>query len=228
MNLDFLRVYTPLEPKTRIGCPNGDGGYVVIDMKDAKYDVLIAGGVADQVHFEDTFLERWKIPCFAYDGTIQGKFPETKNPIVFVNKNIGSVETATETNMHDLFNTYEHIFVKMDIEGAEYPWFKSLDDKKLEKIEQMVVELHPPHDFEQLERLAKTHWLVHVHANNYAGMYHLAPDIAVPYVFECTFIRKKDGEKLELNTEPFPTTYDRPNTLDRPDHKLIGYPFVKK
>ncbi len=228
MNLDFLRVYTPLEPKTRIGCPNGDGGYVVIDMKDAKYDVLIAGGVADQVHFEDTFLERWKIPCFAYDGTIQGKFPETKNPIVFVNKNIGPVETATETNMHDLFNTYEHIFVKMDIEGAEYPWFKSLDDKKLEKIEQMVVELHPPHDFQQLERLAKTHWLVHVHANNYAGMYHLTPDIAVPYVFECTFIRKKDGENLELNTEPFPTTYDRPNTLDRPDHKLVGYPFVKK
>ena len=70
MILDFLRVYTPPARKTRVGCPNGDGGYVVIDLPDAKYDVLIAGGVADQVEFEDTFLERWKIPCYAYDGTI--------------------------------------------------------------------------------------------------------------------------------------------------------------
>ena len=62
MSLDFLRVFTPAHPKTRVGKPHGDGGYVVIDLPDAKYDVLIAGGVADQVEFEDTFLETWKIP----------------------------------------------------------------------------------------------------------------------------------------------------------------------
>jgi hypothetical protein len=211
----------------RIGCPESDGGYVVIDLPNAEYDVLIAGGVADQVEFEDTFLERWKVPCFAYDGTINSTFPETKNPIVFVNKNIGPVETATETNLHSLFDTHKHIFVKMDIEGAEYQWFKSLDDEKIKKIDQMVIELHPPHDFDQIERLAKTHWLVHVHANNYAGLYRVSPGVVVPYVFECTFIRKKEGEQLELNTEPFPTEYDRPNNRDYPDYKLTGYPFVK-
>ena len=227
MNLECLRVFKSPAPKMRIGCPESDGGYVVIDLPNAEYDVLIAGGVADQVEFEDTFLERWKVPCFAYDGTINSTFPETKNPIVFVNKNIGPVETATETNLHSLFDTHKHIFVKMDIEGAEYPWFKSLDDEKIKKIDQMVVELHPPHDFDQIERLAKTHWLVHVHANNYAGLYQVSPGVVVPYVIECTFIRKKDGEQLELNTDPFPTEYDRPNTLERPDYKLTGYPFVK-
>jgi len=225
--LDCLRVYTPTRPKMRIG-PNKDGGYIVIDLENAKYDVLIAGGVADQVDFEDEFLNRWNIPCFAYDGTINSKFPETNNSITFVNKNIGPKETVTETNMHELFDRYNNIFVKMDIEGAEYPWFKSLDDEKLKKIDQMVVELHPPHDFQQLERLTKTHWLVHVHANNHAGVHRITHDVHVPYVFECTFIRKKDGEQLELNTEPFPTEYDYPNNPHLPDHTFTGYPFVKK
>ena len=129
MNLDCLRVYTTPHPKMRMGSPDGDGGYVVIDIPDAKYDLLLAGGVADQVHFEDTFLDRWKVPCYAYDGTINSNFPKTKNPITFINKNIGPVETASETNMHDLFDKYNNIFVKMDIEGAEYPWFTSLDDE---------------------------------------------------------------------------------------------------
>ena len=225
--LDCLRVYVPPAPKMRIGSPDGDGGYVVIDLLDAKYDVLIAGGVADQVNFEDTFLDRWNVPCYAYDGTINDKFPVTKHPITFVGKNIGPVETATETNLHHLFDAHEHIFVKMDIEGAEYPWFASLDDAKLEKIEQMVVELHPVHQVEQLNRLAKTHWLVHVHANNYGGMMQVNGMI-LPTVFECTFIRKKAGEQLELNTEPFPTDLDRPNACDRPDYTLDGYPFVHK
>jgi hypothetical protein len=219
MSLDFLRVYTPPAPKTRVGKPHGDGGYVVIDLPDVKYDVLIAGGVADQVEFEDTFLERWKIPCYAYDGTINGNFPETKHPITFVGKNIGPVETATETNLHNLFDAHEHIFVKMDIEGAEYPWFRSLSDAQLEKIEQMVIELHPMHDFSQLERLARTHWLVHVHGNNYGGLMQ-AGDIILPAVFECTFIRKKEGQELELNTQPFPTEFDQPNTRDRPDYTV--------
>jgi len=226
MSLDFLRVFTPPASKTRIGCPDKDGGYVVIDLPDANYDVLIAGGVADQVEFEDTFLEHWKIPCYAYDGTINGKFPATKHPITFVGKNIGPVETETETNLHHLFDTHEHIFVKMDIEGAEYPWFRSLSDAQLEKIEQMVIELHPMHDFSQLERLAKTHWLVHVHANNYGGLMRFG-DTILPTVFECTFIRKKEGVELELNTQPFPTEFDRPNTRDRPDYRLASFPFVK-
>jgi hypothetical protein len=99
-------------------------------------------------------------------------------------------------------------------------------DAKLKKIEQMVVELHPPHDFSQIQRLAKTHWLVHVHANNYGGMFHVTENIVMPRVFECTFVRKKDGEQLELNTQPFPTEFDQPNTRDRPDYRLAGYPFV--
>lgn len=227
-SFDCLRVFTPTEPKIRVGCPKGDGGYVMIDHVDAKYDVLIAGGVADQVEFEDTFLDRWKVPCYAYDGTISSNFPTTRNPITFVNKNIGPFETANETNMHALFDAHEHIFVKMDIEGAEYPWFKSLDDAKIKKIDQMVVELHPPHDFSQLDRLARTHWLVHVHANNYGQMVEVAEKLFIPTVFECTFIRKKDGEpQLELNTQPFPTELDQPNTRDRPDYKLAGFPFVK-
>ena len=227
VNLDCIRVFTPTKPKMRIG-RDGDGGYVVIDIDDPRYDVLIAGGVCGDISFEDDFLDRWKVPCYAYDGTI-ASFPESRNQMTYIAKNIGPRETETETNMHNLFDMYERIFVKMDIEGCEYPWFKSLSDAQIEKIQQMVVELHPPHDFSQLERFAKTHWLVHMHANNYGQLIPIGENMFFPTVFECTFIRKQEGEQpLALNTKPFPTEFDRPNTLDRPDYSFTGYPFVAR
>jgi hypothetical protein len=39
-------------------------------------------------------------------------------------------------------NKYNNIFLKMDIEGAEYPWLLSLNNDQLNKFKQIVIEFH--------------------------------------------------------------------------------------
>ena len=65
-----LRVYKSEFPKERIGKKN-DGGYVICNIPDIKYDVLISGGIENDTSFEDEFLNKYSdIECYAYDGTI--------------------------------------------------------------------------------------------------------------------------------------------------------------
>lgn len=59
-----------MEKKKRVGNPNGDGGYVIIDGL-GDYDLLLSAGIADDISFEDEFLKDKNIKCFAFDGTIQ-------------------------------------------------------------------------------------------------------------------------------------------------------------
>ena len=59
--------------------------------------------------------------------------------------------------------------IKMDIEGAEFAWLDSLNDYQLQRIRQIVIEIHSPFDkkkWKLLNRLAESHWLVHFHPNN--------------------------------------------------------------
>ena len=68
---------------------------------------------------------------------------------------------------------YDDIFLKMDIEGHEIPWFLSLDSKHMDNMSQMVVEFHFP--FSPLEtivfdKIIRTHILIHFHNNNNCGV----------------------------------------------------------
>ena len=59
--------------------------------------------------------------------------------------------------------------IKMDIEGAEFAWFDSLNESQVQCIQQMVIEIHSPFDekkWKLLNRISLSHWLVHLHPNN--------------------------------------------------------------
>jgi hypothetical protein len=66
-----------------------------------------------------------------------------------------------------------------------------------------------------LERVARTHAVVHVHANNYGGIGDV-DGIRVPDVMELTYLRRS-GLRFEPCVEEFPTTLDRPNDPERAD-----------
>ena len=107
--------------------------------------------------------------CYAFDGTIQ-KYPNPGPRVHFTKKNISGVETEKTTNLHQLIDKHENIFLKMDIERGEYPWLQSLSKEQLQKFRQITIEFHRPFDKERwecLEKLADTHYLVHLHGNNY-------------------------------------------------------------
>ena len=226
MNPYDLRVYTSPYPKKRMGRDN-DGGYVIVKIPNVEYSVLLAGGIQDDISFEEHFLKENPLSkCFAFDGTIP-ELPKTTAPIQFINKNIGDINTKTLTNLHDLIDQHENIFIKMDIEGGEIPWLKSLNETQMNKFEQIVMEFHTP--FSNLEMnifstLNKTHTLVHFHGNNCCGT-RKHNGVYLPNIFECTYIHKKYFTDT-LNIEFFPTQHDMKNLLSKSEININYPPFV--
>lgn len=228
MDPSVLTVYQSPYPKLRLGKDN-DGGYIIADIPSIQYGILLAGGILDDISFEEDFLHKYDVDCIAFDGTIQ-RCPKENPKIQFVKKNIGFTNTDRVTNLHDLIDANTHIFVKMDIEGGEIPWIQSLSDEQLEKFDQIVLEFHRPfsqREIEVFDKLNKHHFLVHFHGNNCCGTreHH---GVQIPNVFECTYLHKKFfTQEPSLNIDPIPGPLDMKNT-PKPELCIDYPPFVNK
>jgi hypothetical protein len=113
------------------------------------------------------------------------------------------------------------IFVKMDIEGAEYRILADLADAS-ERIVGLVVEYHDldilRSNFENFHaRLAAHYDVAHIHTNNVGG---LAPD-GFPNILEITYDHKSIvGHALRSDNDyPLPQV-DKPNAVDLPDFRV--------
>ena len=242
-NNKLFKVYK-CENKIRLG-PNIDGGYIICDI-NTNYDCYISAGIAYNDDFSLHFINKYNIDknnSFGFDGTVNSLPNNLDNKMTFIKKNIGSINNDTTSNLENLFEKYNNIFLKMDIEGSEWEWLLSTNENNLNKISQFVVEFHGItntswhnnltfDDFNCnrnqkincLEKLTKTHYLVHAHGNN-------ADRIAyngIPNVIELMYINKKYFNKIpELNTQSLPIEgLDLPNEISCPDVDLNFYPFV--
>ena len=123
----------------------------------------------------------------------------------------------------------------MDIEGAEYPWLLSLSNEQLQKFKQITMEFHGINDdswgtnyndkIQCFKKLSETHYLIHIHANNYDSVTTLDGK-PIPNVVELTYINKSFvNEDLPPNKMPMPCKLDRPNNLLKPDINLCFEPF---
>ena len=231
MFIDFFQLYKPPYQKKRVGKDN-DGGYIICDIPNIQYDMLLSAGICDDISFEEHFLDIYPgVPCLAFDGTIS-QFPKTQKPIQYIPKNIGLNSSSTETTLLEYILHGHTIFLKMDIEGAEVPWFASLPDDALDRFAQITMEWHNPFYLliEQyaFSRLQHTHILVHFHGNNCRD-FETIEGVRVPYTFECTYIHKKyyTGEMI-VNSECIPTSLDMPCDPLKPDLVIDYPPFVRK
>jgi hypothetical protein len=247
LNKFDYRILTTYEiPNTlvRVG-PNEDGGYVIADGLD--YDLFISCGIANDIRFEDDFLSTYNIRCIAFDGTIQS-FPYHKNTIEWVPKNIGYSNTEKTTNLKEYIQNNKKIFLKMDIEGSEFNWLDSMTETELENFSQIVLEVHWPFDvyrMNMLQKLNKTHYIIHIHGNNYCDRdipqhlpsgrtydgtvtinNNMIPQIKLPEVFEITYVNKNlcdkctdsfYNERIKIKEIKFPTILDYPNNPNADD-----------
>ena len=222
MNPNVLTVYKSPFPKRRLG-KNFDGGYIIADVPNANYTTLLAGGIERDISFEEDFMAKYpSTQVFAFDGTIP-QLPKENPKIHFIKKNIGSENNEGTTNLHDIIDMNESIFVKMDIEGGEIPWIKSLRDDQMNKFEQIVMEFHYPFSDNEVgvfDKINKNHYLIHFHGNNCCGL-RMHGGIMIPNIFECTYLHKKYFVP-ELNKEPIPSPLDMKNTNN--DEIYINYP----
>lgn len=227
MDPSVLTVYTCPFPKVRLG-KEFDGGYIIAEVPNIQYSLLLAGGILDDISFEEDFIQKYTIPCIAFDGTI-ARLPKENVNIQFVRKNIGYDESAITTNLHTQIAVHDTIFVKMDIEGGEIPWIQSLNDEQMNKFAQIVMEFHCPFSNKEIEvfdKLNKHHVLVHFHANNCCGTRD-HKGVLIPNIFECTYIHKRYvTTPLELNKEPIPSSLDMKNLRYKDEIHINHPPFV--
>ena len=232
-NLNLLIVYN-FDKKFRFGL-NRDGGYVVAKL-DGGYDCYISAGVSDEESFSRDFINYYNMngsDCFAFDGTINDyPYRYTRN-IQFIKKNINSYNDDHNTNLSFLTSQYDNIFLKMDIEGWEYPWLLQLDETQMNKFKQIVIEFHGITNDDWgcnyndkvkcLEKIAKTHYIVHAHGNNHSKVVNRIPD-----AIELTYVNKKYFDSIPgLNTWPLPIPkLDCPNDLNLDDINLNFPPFT--
>lgn len=227
--MDSLKIYKSPYEKKRIG-RNRDGGYVIAWNENLTYDLFLSGGISNDISFEEDFIKKYGKDCvfLAYDGTIP-KLPKTNSNIQFFKKMITPHSNDKNTNLKDVIQNANHIFLKMDIEGAEIDWLKSLTDEEMKKFRQITIEFHWNVDFSVLERINQTHSLIHLHGNNYSGINTInyqGYDQKYPKVFECTYLRKDDFQEFERCNDPIPNPlFDFPNNPKRPDITLCQEPY---
>lgn len=226
--MDTLVTYTPRSAKRRVGRLK-DGGYVIVS--GLCYDALISCGINNEVSFEGDLCALYPgMPGFAFDGTVDCP-AEMPPQIKFYKHNIGPANNAATTNLKPFLEHYQNVFMKMDIEGHEWAWLLCLEPQHMRAMKQIVMEVHDLWDADSLasadqkeaalRKLAQTHYLVHVHGNNYAKCRR-----GMPCVLELTYVRKDVGV-LSLNETPFPIPgLDFPNNPKKKDYSFTTWPFV--
>jgi hypothetical protein len=114
------------------------------------------------------------------------------------------------------------VFVKMDVEGAEYALVPALV-AHAHAIAGLVIEFHKLsrriREFEDaMDALLGPFRIVHVHGNNYAPF---DESLEFPSVVEITLVHRERLSSAALSTEPYPRQdLDRPNNPRRPDHPI--------
>ena len=231
-NLDLLQVYH-FDKKFRCGL-NKDGGYVFAEL-NGVYDCYISAGISTEESFSRDFINKYNInknDSYGFDGTIHDYPYEYTQNIQFIKKNINSFNDDNNSNLLFLTNKYKNIFLKMDIEGGEYPWLLQLDELQLNNFKQIVIEFHGitndgwgckyNNKIKCLQKLSNTHYIVHAHGNNHGPVHNNIPD-----VLELTYINKNYFDVIpKLNTQSLPIkNLDFSNSPNKNDINLNFYPF---
>lgn len=217
-----------------------DGGYVVPKIALESADALIGYGIADDASFEDQFSLTYKNKSYGYDCSVE--FAEHSSELFeFVPECIATKDFLYSNSLnsdqmkvssfsqhlqnHDLVN--KKIFVKMDIEGAEYDAF---DDILLNyhNVTGIVLEIHFKNSnieraVNLLSKLNKYFLLLHVHGNNcVTKKFETSNAIGkIPYVIELTYINKSLIDKSHISKDQsHPTSMDMSNCKNRPPHKF--------
>lgn len=197
-------------PKVRVG-QERDGGYVMLDSTFGA-TCMIGYGVDVNVAFDNDFVQKFDIPAFIFDHTIE-TVPIMDSRITFTKEGLGTEDAAP------LFTLGTHVsrhvpdganfILKMDIEGGEWDVLRTAD---LSRVTQLIVELHDldKAPLDVIERINQQFYLVHIHGNNYPKQ----PWVQInrvkrmPVVLECTWVRK------DLVTAPSPDFGKFPTALD--------------
>jgi len=239
--VDLLKVYSVEDENgpiklIRIG-REGDGGYLspVPALKAA--DALFGYGVKDDISFEEDFSTKFNKPSFGFDCSVESIeinnsltnfIPECLGTDEFLYNPYNSLKISTfNQQIQDLALENKKIFIKMDIEGAEYETFSEILESS-KNIPAIVMELHlgrdVPDQFNKalklLSDLNKNFYLLNVHGNNCGWESFVTNNSKgkIPKLLELTFINKNLVTKAKISDDQsHPSKLDMPNCNHKKD-----------
>jgi FkbM family methyltransferase len=237
-NFDYriLDTYKTNKQLIRVG-PKHDGGYVIV--KDICYDLYLTCGIAGNTCFDNTIMDMYPhLKTYGFDGYIDKVPSGTNKNLKFIKKNINNIDDDKNTTLKEYFSDHNNILLQIDIEGSEFTWLDCLSTNDISKFSQILIEVHWPFDnfrYNALKKLDETHYLVHIHGNNYCNRDFPDKDIGrsydgtifidnpglqpihLPEVMELTYIRKNLVSNVEKVNYNFPRNFDSRNNRNAKD-----------
>lgn len=215
-----------------------DGGYVVPCSAVSLADVLMSYGVSDDVSFEEECCNKYQKHAYLFDGSVES-IPSANQFLHFIRENIAtndySYNTTTSSGVCSSFSEQivklglvnKKVFIKMDIEGAEYEAMIDII-KHNSNITGITVEIHFCKNYQVkkvihlLNQLNSFFYLVHLHANNYAQHSTFQSDYVkgkIPRVIELSYINK-----LLLKDARIATNQSHPKLIDKANNPYVPDP----
>jgi Methyltransferase FkbM domain len=222
--------------KRRVGGPN-DGGYVMLDDLDG-IGICYSLGVGPDVSWDMEMAERGAL-VLQYDHTVENapamhpNFHHFKIGITH-DESLAPGMKRLDTLLHENGHAdRDDMLLKIDIEGYEWDSLEVLDTSTFANFRQIVAEFHGMRlleieSFRQrahrlFSTIRRTHEVVHVHGNNFAGMY-IVKGIPIADCLELTFVNRKYHSFVPCH-ECFPGNLDFPNDANRVDLIMGSFSF---
>ncbi len=224
--------------KKRLG-KDGDGGYVLpLDVLKGV-EAVVVFGINDEDSFERdlaNYLDPKKVPFHLCDPFV-GYTSEGKNDFRFHSLGLGGETKDKMITWPDFVRRFslegKKILLKVDIEGAEWESFASLQASDFQNVVCFIVEFHRLIHDQDIPRQSKTFdllnsafFLNHCHVNNNGLIFNIDSKL-YPDVLECTYVNKSLIEKSKLTlkrrTEIYPSLLDQANIDVRPDYPIAWW-----
>ncbi|MEL6659124.1 MAG: FkbM family methyltransferase [Bacteroidota bacterium] len=212
----------------RIGGPR-DGGYLMPDDLQGVV-ACISPGVSDEVSFDVEMANRGMKVILA-DASVEGP-PIENGSFEFHKKFLGPKSNQMFIRLDDLVNDFApagDLLLQMDIEGAEYSVLLDCSEETLARFRIIVLEIHDLGAMfgkfgagvvaTLVEKLNRSHLVVHNHANNCCGS-ETRFGIEVPRVMELTFYRRDRLGASDTSYATLPHPLDADNVPARPPLQL--------
>jgi hypothetical protein len=226
------RLFRELQPVALSDCrlerigSKGDGGYLMCTNLLGKIQSAYSYGIAGNDDWGCQTSQRFGVPVHQYDCFDLTRPPCPGGRAVFHEECVGPRAERLDGRAYDSVpgqiakngDADKTIVLKMDVEGAELESLSATPDALLDRVEQLVIELHSADQayLDLVLRLKRTFHVAHLHYNNSRCTTQWKP-FPSP-VYEVLFVNKRLATPVPgAPPPPLPHPLDSVNDLFRPD-----------